>query len=423
MTQRSGAITACPNPLTVPDSLAVGATTLRWESTGTQIVEIRVGAPDGPLLSRATEDGSVTTGEWVSDGMTFFLQDVSGEAPLTTEHTLATTQVRVKSEVPTLGLILMYHRVTEIGLDPWSLAVTPRHFAEQMAALREIARPCELRQLSRALQNHEEIDPLSVAVTFDDGYADNLHQAKPWLERYDISATIFVTSDYVGSNRDFWWDALDCLLLAERLPPTLRLTIAGKEHLWHIESPEASANDGAVSHHAWRAPREADSHPHWKLYYELHGLLKPLPEKERLDIIDQLLEWTGAAHSGREAYRQLTGEELHEMARGGLVEIGSHTLTHPDLQSMPRHAQWDEILQSRNALSEMIERPVMSFAYPYGALSPETPTLVQTVGYECACSTSSRSVTRKTDRFQMPRLMVGDWSGEEFGRRLIDWLQ
>lgn len=55
----------------------LGATTLRWEATGTGPVEVRVGAPDGPLLSRSGPVDSANTGEWVNDGMTFYLRDVS----------------------------------------------------------------------------------------------------------------------------------------------------------------------------------------------------------------------------------------------------------------------------------------------------------------------------------------------------------
>lgn len=85
---------ADPNPICVPNSGALGATTLMWISEGTHEVEVRVGAPDGQLLSHTGQWGSIKTGEWVSDGMTFFLQDVSNNNPLTSDHTLATLAVK-----------------------------------------------------------------------------------------------------------------------------------------------------------------------------------------------------------------------------------------------------------------------------------------------------------------------------------------
>ena len=61
-----GLITAHPNPIpiTVPSGLV--STTLQWISTGTKAVEVRVGAPDGQLLSRSEGPGSAETGNWVA---------------------------------------------------------------------------------------------------------------------------------------------------------------------------------------------------------------------------------------------------------------------------------------------------------------------------------------------------------------------
>ena len=47
-----------------------------------------------------------------------------------------------------------------------------------------------------------------VAITFDDGYRDNLTSAKPILERAEAPATVFITMDRLGAAREFWWDEL-----------------------------------------------------------------------------------------------------------------------------------------------------------------------------------------------------------------------
>ena len=91
----AGSITATPNPVRVSDRSRVGMTTLSWSSERTTGVEVRVGAPDGALFSRTGPSGSAATGKWVSDGMTFFLQDASEERPLNSRRTLATVTLRV----------------------------------------------------------------------------------------------------------------------------------------------------------------------------------------------------------------------------------------------------------------------------------------------------------------------------------------
>lgn len=91
----TGLITANPNPMPTYDYSRIGTTTLTWLSQGTEVVEVRVGAPDGPLFSRSGPAGSATTGEWVSEGMTFYLQNVSNDLPLTATNTLATVSVQI----------------------------------------------------------------------------------------------------------------------------------------------------------------------------------------------------------------------------------------------------------------------------------------------------------------------------------------
>jgi len=85
-----GSISALPNPFT-PDVNGLGQTTLAWTSSGTTHVEIHVNAPDGVGFA-GTPQGSyaLATGHWVSNGMTFYLQNVSNGLPLTSDNTLAT---------------------------------------------------------------------------------------------------------------------------------------------------------------------------------------------------------------------------------------------------------------------------------------------------------------------------------------------
>src|SRR4051794_20071252 len=106
--------------------------------------------------------------------------------------------------------ILLYHRVTALDSDPQQLAVTPEHFDEHLRVLREICTPVELADVPRMLRARR-LPKRPVAVTFDDGYRDNLHEAKPLLERHGVPATVFVASGYVGSGREFWWDELERL--------------------------------------------------------------------------------------------------------------------------------------------------------------------------------------------------------------------
>ncbi len=94
--------------------------------------------------------------------------------------------------------ILMYHRVAP-GLAGDQLTVTPEHFERQMAYL---ARSCRVRSLSQVVDDlkHSRVRRGDVAITFDDGYLDNLSHALPILKKYNLPATIFVTTGFCDQD-------------------------------------------------------------------------------------------------------------------------------------------------------------------------------------------------------------------------------
>jgi hypothetical protein len=93
--QPRATFTANPNPITVTDGTRLGVTKLTWSTLATKGVEIHVGKPDGPLLCKGPGAGSCDTLKWVTDGMTFYLQDSTVKAT-EPSATLATVVVHVK---------------------------------------------------------------------------------------------------------------------------------------------------------------------------------------------------------------------------------------------------------------------------------------------------------------------------------------
>src|SRR5262245_33350534 len=137
------------------------------------------------------------------------------------------------------ALILLYHRVAHGGADPWSMCVTPERFSEQMEALRMTAHPCTLAELVRAHQAGRLPDS-AVAVTFDDGYLDNLTNAKPILARCDIPATVFVCSGSIGRKEEFWWDELERAFFQNNgIAPQAQLVIETPDQCFHWDFDNA----------------------------------------------------------------------------------------------------------------------------------------------------------------------------------------
>jgi peptidoglycan/xylan/chitin deacetylase (PgdA/CDA1 family) len=318
------------------------------------------------------------------------------------------------------ALILMYHRVAEVDCDPFSLSVSPRHFAEQVEVLRKHAHPLGLQELCGALRDGI-IPPRSVALTFDDGYADNLEVAKPLLERHDIPATVFITTGFVDQARELWWDEIERIFLEPgTLPETLDLTIQGIRYRWQLGGSSRYSEDDCGRHRAWRVAEIAPT-PRQSIYFSVWRLIQLLPEAERRAVLDQIAEWAGMGTGRRDAYRGLSAKEVGSLGQGGLVEIGAHTVTHPALPELSASAQRSEIQLSKARLEEILGRPVTSFAYPYGARSEASVAVVREAGFHCACATVAGCVEEGVDRFQLPRVQVNDWDGAEFEERLEAW--
>src|SRR5262245_45298629 len=328
---------------------------------------------------------------------------------------------QLRSRFDCKALILMYHGVAEVGSDPWSLFVTPQHFVEHLEVLRKHARPMRLRRLAQAFGN-VSLASRSVVVTFDDGYANNLHSARLLLERYDMPATVFLTTGYLGRECEFWWDELDRLFLQPgTLPETRQLSIHGSTYQWELGEAAHYPDAACMEYRNWRAWEKAPTLRH-ALYASLWQLLQPLPEDERHSLVAELLVWAGAAPVARPTHRSLALQEALALAQGNLVDVGSHTVTHPLFPALSSSLQRGEIQRSKTYLESVLGRPVTSFCYPYGAYTAETVNLVRDAGFACACSTSPGTVGRGTDRLQLPRVGIEDWDGDELAKRLSMWL-
>jgi len=236
---------------------------------------------------------------------------------------------------------------------------------------------------------------------------------------------VFVTTGYVGCQRECWWDELDRLLLQPgTLPQTLDLTIDGKCHHWDLADAAFYSEEAYERHRTWNV-RKRNLGPRQVFYNALHPVLRSLADEEQREVSDKLLAWGGLKPSVRSTHRTLSVDELISLAKGGLVDIGAHTVTHPVLSALPLAAQQAEIEGSKGRLEEILGCPVTNFAYPYGLrsdYSAETVTAVEQAGFDCASSSYEDNVWRGSDRFQLPRRIVFDWDAEQFARKLRQWL-
>lgn len=308
--------------------------------------------------------------------------------------------------------ILMYHQIADIEHDPWSLAVKPAFFGEHLQILRKLCKPLSLPQLT-AEMGRGPLDPRYVVVTFDDGYLDNLNNAQPLLERHDIPATVFVVGDAIGQRSEFWWDQLHHLLLGDHpLPESLQLRISGRKRQWRLGSREILPG----VHTWWTRPR---------LYRALWHELRTISKDERLETIQAVRAWAGRPPEVRPDRQVMTEADLLRLHDAHGIEIGAHTASHPRLSALAPAEQIDEVRRGKERLEEILGTRITSFSYPFGGtfdVSAASVEAVRRAGFARACTTRGALVRRRTNLLRLPRLYVGNWSGEEFERRMASWL-
>ncbi len=317
------------------------------------------------------------------------------------------------------SLILMYHRVAKQGIDPWALAVTPEHFAQHLDILKKHTQPISLRELALAHQQGK-IPQRAVVITFDDGYADNLYNAKPILDKYQIPATVFIATGYTEKKREFWWDELDNIFFQpKKLPEKLSLKVNGKLHGWELGEAVnyTEVEQPNYETRAWNAQTGTRMY----LYHSVWNQLLNLEEIEREEALNKIIEWANYQPIPRFTHRPMTPEELLILESSGWIEIGAHTINHPALPAHSVTTQKAEIEKSKAYLEKILGHPVTTFTYPFGAYNNQTRSIVKKAGFICACSTVEETVWKWCDRFLLPRFTVLDWDGAEFEKQLLQW--
>ncbi len=324
----------------------------------------------------------------------------------------------MRAKAQSHGLVLMYHRIAEPLSDPWDLAVSPSNFRAQLEVIRREGVCLPLPDFAMQITNPNRPRRL-FSITFDDGYRDNLINAAPALEAHDLPATIFVVSGAVGAGRDFWWDALARVFLSvPSLPHELRLDTGAGAHTWPLGTFAECTPQEIEFLSAWRVDEEPATHGRQKLFLAVWRVLIAHSFDEAEELCRRVLGWAGVARSGPVQDQTLDPEEVGRLARGGLVDIGGHTVSHQPLDTVSRDVATAEIEGCRTQLSKIAGREIRSFSYPFGRFGPEVPGLVRAAGFACACTSHRRLVYPGTDPYRIPRITVPNLDGEDFGRFL-----
>jgi len=155
----------------------------------------------------------------------------------------------VKRQFKPAAVILMYHRVADVPVDPRGTAISPENFAQHLDYVRRTCQPMRLLDLVEALQTRS-LPRRAVAITFDDGHVSISQKARPLLASVQIPATAFIVTATIDNTRGFWWDELDRVLLFPKNVPDYLDLLAGAER---ITPSDASLRDTELGHRSFQA--------------------------------------------------------------------------------------------------------------------------------------------------------------------------
>ena len=302
------------------------------------------------------------------------------------------------------ALILGYHRIANVMHDEYEVCVTPEHFAEQMEMVSKHTRPIHLSSLVEHLK-FDTLPAKSIAVTFDDGYADNLYEAKPILEKYQIPATIFVCTGHAG--KEFWWDELERLVMFSQADLSA-LNLSAGERPFEWNQPQMSP--------------EAALDVRRKCHLALYHFLLACNSEEQKFVMDSIRSWAGAP-SQQPTSRALTQNEILRIDESDLIELGSHTRHHPMLPQLSMEHQKREIIAGKKDMEELLGRNVDGFAYPNGRATDDAKQIVQETGFTYACTSLHDVVRSGGSPFELTRFWQKDVDGDKFMQGLRLWMK
>jgi peptidoglycan/xylan/chitin deacetylase (PgdA/CDA1 family) len=289
---------------------------------------------------------------------------------------------------PGRAIVLMYHRVSD-DADYLGMAVRPAVFARQLAVLRRRTRVVSMAALVARLGEGAPLDDDLSAVTFDDGYRDNLEVALPLLRAHDVPATVFVSTEFIDGTRR---------------PAGERLRTAC-EALWRRRTqPDAWGGETDVDARIralLAVPGSLDA------VAQLRQALKSLPHDGE-DVMRRLE--TVAGDDGAGPRSMLDWDGVRSLARAG-VEIGSHAMSHGILSRLSFEQSQHEIRASKTRLEAELGHGVAGFAFPNGRRGDFVPahlTALRQAGYAYACTAETGTNLPGCDAYQLLRIGVGN---------------
>ncbi len=238
-----------------------------------------------------------------------------------------------------------------------------------------------------------------IAITLDDGFADNFTHAWPIFRRRNVPFTIFVTPGFCDSTAFLWWEALEHMI--------------ARKYEIALDQPGCPP-----ALHTRNASEKAEAFRLWALY-----LTQQVDEDRQREVVQALADVCHYDIPAHTVEAIMSWDEVREIAADPLCTIGAHTMTHPALARLSRARALKEMTDSADRIErETGTRPLFA-AFPYGhraAAGRREADLARQCGFAASFTTVPGTIGRAGSRHGLPRVSInGRYQKTKYYRPLL----
>lgn len=264
-----------------------------------------------------------------------------------------------------------------------------KKFSSQVRYLKDKYTPISLEQFIEYHKNNKRLPPYSLIVTMDDGYFSNYNLAYPILKKFNIPATIFLTTDFVKNKNFLWTDRIEYVVALAK-PANYKLKVYNKELILNLK----------------------DKHSKKKSLKNIKSTIRLIPQELIIKVIEDvefLLENKLSLNNFPQIYLPLGWNHINEML--DLISIGGHTHTHTILtKHNPKNIK-KELSLSKKIIENNIKIKSLPFSYPNGTakdFDEKIKLYLKQLNYSCALTTIDGFNDKASDLFELRRIAVDD---------------
>lgn len=304
-------------------------------------------------------------------------------------------------------LILGYHGISAFPQREGVIDFDYRHIPlkqleRQMVYLKKHYNIMPLSEIARRLKAGESLPNNTVAITFDDGYADIYLNGFELMKHYSIASTVFLISGLVDTDEIAWFDKIEMAFDSACNDGPVKGDESGSEFMLNLLSREDRIKSSIA----------------------VKERLKSLDEEQRRTIEKKLLsnlQFNGSYRN--DFYSHLNSSQMEKM-KEAFFDFGSHSVTHPVLTKTKKGPLDFEVTESKKELSRITKTRVDAFSYPNGSYNDAVENAVIKAGYLCAVTTEYGTNDSNSNLHRLKRVEItGIFSFEYFVCSLFPWLK